>query len=757
MKFIGLQLCLLIIVSESRKIEQTPRILPPQNDSFAALDNEFLRARPMPFDPRGKDADSTYIITSSCCGYGPFTADAVTNASKKYGLFDVPCLFDDVLPYVAEYGYEFENNQNGIFPLCGNLTEAAYKSPPSNRTEAYIRLQLYWQCRAAAERNRTNQPSDSPIVAEIGHYLFASMTALMDTSNQVIPGSEIGENINSIQAHIAHIRGAARQFNAPFVIDFSAWMQGWILDYSPPPGFWGSQSSSPLGGHSLSLFKRSYFATFFAGANMLVAEAGAVNFFYENTTSAGIFNLSPLGEIGQTLYAFSHGFGSPAVSARGIPYVPIGIVTELSFGAGLGWFYSSNAWDIFPLSDAELATQSLLDALWNGSFQVENQFGTAKSENGYMVGGPFGDVADLLLPRNLTSELLLNSYSVLFLTGIGTDLDESLCAEIVKYVNGGGSIILSAPEAAIAISSGWLPSELLGFSSLTTSPSPFVNLTSVSDVQTGWTRNASGQQPFCVQASTGSFYIKTGGDASVRSGWDGGETDKCCSTDASTCRWFSSSSECSLALPLASVLCRSCDLVSSYSGDVGCPSWSSLSMNIYSVEGITTAEPLFLLNSGDGKSAPCGVLNSPGEGKGSVVTLLVDSTNSALSQSGLGLAEHLLERLTDDVNPVTLYTNSSSGEPGVQLLINRGLTGWLLTLINNNGVVKQPNLVERVDPSQGLNVLVSLKPSFGTVVSSWLSQGGELPVKNAPVIGEQNVTVIVPAGELVILFLEVND
>jgi hypothetical protein len=730
------------------------RILPNFNSSFAKLDNLYLRARSMPLDPRGSTADSTYIITSSCCGYGPFTEENVTRASNFYGLFDVPCLFDNVLPYVAEYGYEFMNNQNNIFPLCGNLTEASYKNPPTNRTEAYNRLQLYWQCRAAADRNRTNQPFDSPVVAEIGHYLFASMTALMDTSTKVIPGSEIGENINSIQAHIAHIRGAARQFNAPFVVDFSAWMQGWILDYSTPPGFWGSSSSSPIGGHSLSLFKRAYFSTFMSGANMLVAEAGAVNYFFENITN-GVFNLSPLGEIGKTLYAFSHGFGSPVVASRGIPFVPIGIVSELSFGAGLGWFYNSLAWDVFSLSDAELATQSLLDALFEGSFQVESQFGTSKSESGYMVGGLFGDVVDLLLPRNLTADMMLNSYAVIFLTGIGSDLDETLAEEIQKYVNGGGSIILSASEAADAISKGWLTPDFLGFTSLT-SPFSISNLSTIKDLQTDWSRPVNGIQPFCVEASTSSFYIKTGGDPTVRNGWDGGTLDKCCSTDASSCRWFSSLSECEIALPLSSILCRSCTSLENNLQDVGCPSWSSITMNVFGTQGITSAKPLLVLIDKSGNSTPCALLNSHGEGKGNVVTLLVDSTSVALSESGLGLAKHLLQRLTDEIVPVSLFTNITSGEPGVELLINRAPTGWLLTLINNNGVTKQPNSEQKIDSSQDINVLVSLKSSFGVVTSAWLSVDGKLPTNDLPVIGGQNVTLQVPAGDLAIVFLQIQ-
>ena len=36
------------------------------------------------------------------------------------------------------------------------------------------------------------------------------------------------------------------------------------------------------------------------------------------------------------------------------------------------------------------------------------------------------------------------------------------------------------------------------------------------------------QQPYCVQGSGGSFYIKTGGDPSVKSGWAGPPVDRCC-------------------------------------------------------------------------------------------------------------------------------------------------------------------------------------------------------------------------------------
>ena len=744
--------------------QAAPRLLPPVNATFAALDNAVLRAQPMPFDPRGAGADSTFVFTSTCCGYGNFTAAAVAAASEKYGLFDVPCLWDETLPVVAEWGYEFANNQAGIFALCGNLTEAGYAGPPASRDDAYARLALYWRCRAAAARNATAQPASVPVVSEIGHYLFAAMSALMDNGAGVIPGSEIGENINSVNAHLAHIRGAARQHGRPFLVDFSSWLQGFITDYSPPPGFWGA-ASSPVGGHSPSLVKRAYFAAFMAGAATLVAEAGAVNSFFDNKTADGVFNLSPLGHIGVTLNGFAKGFGAPAEAARGIPYAPIAVVTELSFGAGLGWFYKGLAWDTFALSDAELSTQSLLDALWPGSFQVESQFGTPASESGYMVAGGLGDVVDLLAPRNLSAATLLGAYAVVVLVGIGSDLDSELAAELVSYVAGGGSVVLSAPEAAAAVAAGWLPPTFLGFSSLS-GPAGFEGATLVRDLQTNWTRALEAQSPFCVEAAAGQYYVKTGGDAEKRAGWDGGVNDKCCSTDAGDCRWFAAAAECALALPLAPLICRACSGVEG--ADVGCPAWSSgggggggngSSVSLFGVTGATTARPLLQVESAAGASAPAAVLSAPGGGAGSVLTLL--AAQAPLAQAGLGLAPHLLQRLGEDTLPLTLATNASGGgggggSGGVQLLLNRLPHGWLATLVNNNGVTKQPGEAQRIDATQGLHVTLTMRPEWGAISAgaSWLSAGGELPVAPLAVSGGGTVVEVdVPAGDLAVVFL----
>ena len=83
--------------------------------------------------------------------------------------------------------------------------------------------------------------------------------------------------------------------------------------------------------------------------------------------------------------------------------------------------------------------------------------------------------------------------------------------------------------------------------------------------------------PFCASQTpggAGSWYIKTGGDVSIRSGWKGPPTDRCCrAKDASggNCRWYSTEALCLADLAGWRTLCLSCSVDSN---PVGCPMWA---------------------------------------------------------------------------------------------------------------------------------------------------------------------------------------
>jgi hypothetical protein len=69
-----------------------PRLVPAAAVTFESLDTPVLRARVMPYDPRG--VNTTWAIEATCCGYGPFTPTAV-NASSVAGAC---CAWPSMLP-----------------------------------------------------------------------------------------------------------------------------------------------------------------------------------------------------------------------------------------------------------------------------------------------------------------------------------------------------------------------------------------------------------------------------------------------------------------------------------------------------------------------------------------------------------------------------------------------------------------------------------------------------------------------------------
>jgi hypothetical protein len=626
------------------------------------------------------------------------------------------------MPGVGEWGYEFHHNDPpSTFPVCGNLTSSGYATPPNDVAEAYARLRLYWRCRAADARKAAGLGAASPVFSMIGHYFYAALSASFEAEGEgvaggIIAGSEIGENINSINAHLAFTRGAARQFGGPWIIDFSSWMNGFIRDYSRS-AFWGN-SSSPVGGHSLSLTRRAYFAVFMSGASALIAEAGAVNFFLEEPELPLPLPLSPLGRVGAEVYAFSHrrhsqrrGSPPPSTSSdseavRGIPYVPLALVSEQAHGMGIGFFYDARAWDALPLSPAEQRTSAWLQALWPGSWTVQSDIGKARSEADYMVAAPFGDIVDVLVPQNLTAAFLIAAYRAVNLAGVGAPAlsDERLCKELVAYVLGGGCVILAADEAAAAAARGWLPAALLGLS-LADSPSGSIAaVTGVHDLQTGWSANAS-------------------------------------------------------------------------QGGV-------LRTSVVRPTSLTTAKPWLLASLTDGSSVPAAAVNVAGAG--SVVTLLMADADALSEASGLALGAHVLSRLMEDTAVFAVTTNfsssssSSSSDPraqaqahGLQMITARTKSGWNVTLINNQGVRKQPAQEETVDASAALLAVLQLRQQpqdlrmsggghlLGRSVPplrlrrAWVSNGSGEPFALAVAAdGMSLAPIVVPAGGLLLLGTE---
>jgi hypothetical protein len=87
-----------------------------------------------------------------------------------------------------------------------------------------------------------------------------------------------------------------------------------------------------------------------------------------------------------------------------------------------------------------------------------------------MVGGAFGDIADVLLaaPEGVSSELL-ESYRVVVGVGMAATLNAPLAAALAAAVNAGGLAILEADDIEAAGAWNWFPAGFFG-ASLTGGP-----------------------------------------------------------------------------------------------------------------------------------------------------------------------------------------------------------------------------------------------------------------------------------------------
>jgi hypothetical protein len=398
-------------------------------------------------------------------------------------------------------------------------------------------------------------------------------------------------------------------------------------------------------------------------------------------------------------------------------------VTAADIGWGLGFFYSALAWDAFPLTDAEAHLLALLEALWPCSLTVERDIGGAASEEHTQVAGASGDSADFLLPgASLTAELL-GGYRAAVLVGVGAAAVAAAAPALRAFVEGGGLLVVDAADVAgaAALPAAWLGVDVHG------GAAP-ARVTRVVDVQTNWTSaTPEAHAPFCAPDASGAhFYIKTGGDASVTAGWEPGRGDRCCSIDAGDCVWFFSAAACAAALPRT--ICRACPAAPAPT-DVGCPAWAppgagGVPVALTPAALVGAGAPLLELTLADG-SAALGATRAPAGAGAVVVVLAAGAAFSSTDAGGLGVAAHVLARIAGDTAPAVATSNVTGDVGGgVQLLLNRLPWGWVATLINNNGVVKQPNAPPTVDASAGRAVTLSLAAREGVVASAWVADGG---------------------------------
>lgn len=316
----------------------------------------------------------------------------------------------------AEWGYSF-THLDGQLDGAGRRIQAGYSKPPVDRAECLRVIEAFLH-------RQYIQGAAHPWASMNGHYPWQHYAGEFGF-NQI--GSEIGENINSYQWHVALTRGAARQYARPWFIDFSAWHGPSITDYSDGK-IWG-ENSGPEHGHSMSLFERTLFMSYMEGASQITAEAGGAISFLPVLDEQGRYRLSPYGEVCKRFREFT--LAHPDV---GVPLAPIGIVLDFYQGAYPG-FEKRRAFGYFDYTAGDKMTWELINLVWPGGWEV-----MGKNEVGTLVSTPFGDSFDIVLQN--APQKVLNSYPSLILSG-DVKLSSAEVSRYTNYVRQGGTLILN--------------------------------------------------------------------------------------------------------------------------------------------------------------------------------------------------------------------------------------------------------------------------------------------------------------------------
>ena len=653
-------------------------------------------AQPNPQPTAGGADLSTLEIVGSGAGIFPgsswiWSPANVSRANAQYALFDVwgaachqppqcgapwncsdfgakGCLQQPSAPGIGEWGYQYANMEcasGAVFAACCNQTSASYKSPPETRAIALQRMQRYFICRqadaATAETAATGNPAPAGFSALNGHYLYFHHAVNFGHAGDrpvTFLSSEVAENINSVNGHLAFLRGAARQYDvASWGVDVSPWFRGFVPDFANGSHPWAAHASSagPHGGHSVSLLRRIYFALAAAGAHQLAAES-ADNYAFVPTVdhATGVYELSPFGEM---IQEFSH-----LPRQWGQSYTPLAVLFQATHGMGLGWWYQSLSFetmarDGFQLSEGEQVATYLFELLWPESWR--GQWGESGSwreagestEQGQMVASPYGEVIDVLSPKNL-SDTALQRYSTVVLAG-DVEVDDMIEERVLhSYVHNGGSILMFSKQA---VESSKLQALLAG-AGVRLGSKQRVHVEGARAPDGSWSTPSLTSPKICAPifgASgvvwTGTFYIKVGGDRSKIRGWDNGVLDRCCVADVATshlqesagrtgaqrCLVFNSASSCEAALQ--SVNCTAC------SGDeaddsLGCPQWrdsAHVEITTHSELGNVNNTSVLAEFTNMGGTAVPAVIESP-LGQGRIVVFLVDDVPTLQVRHTLG-------------------------------------------------------------------------------------------------------------------------
>ncbi len=313
---------------------------------------------------------------------------------------------------ISEWGHAMLNSPDWL------------KAAPTDRKEAHDLLKAMW-LRSCQQRMMQDADGKMRILSWVGYENFDHYGAEWGAHTLA---TELGENVPHANRSLAFIRGAARQYQLPWMADYSSWFYSRM----------GKPNGDIPRGHSDSLCRRIAYVSYMAGANFFNQEN--IHFGYKSNDNyvanlAG--NLTPMGKMLDEWYNTVSGID------RGIPYTPVAVLQDYYHGMGRS---PVKRWGKFELNDSDHMQEQTLYQFFPNPAGFTPGIGDQFAEQQFLTNTPMGDVADVLLPNAPSKEIeqeLIDRYSVVLLSG-EMQLSPQLTQRLEQFVRQGGSLVVNA-------------------------------------------------------------------------------------------------------------------------------------------------------------------------------------------------------------------------------------------------------------------------------------------------------------------------
>lgn len=250
-----------------------------------------------------------------------------------------------------------------------------------------------------------------------------------------------GDSYYRLQMSMFFTRGASRQYNIPwswYIANFyngydskGKWKNNYYHNHFSNKGIFG-----PDKGMSRSLFRRTYYLAYFAGASFIELENWSC-LLLKRKNASKLLAFSNFGEDFCKFYDFTK-----RVDDRGIAYAPVALLVPFSQGYP-NW--GGKAWSRYEYTSGDYMIDAFMYTILPAFSKHEEM---KRGVEGALFNSPYGDIYDVLTPDAPSKKKIpkaLSAYKVAIMLGTYKK-NRKMTSDLMKYVKNGGTLLINIKQ-----------------------------------------------------------------------------------------------------------------------------------------------------------------------------------------------------------------------------------------------------------------------------------------------------------------------